>query len=70
MKILRYLLTALLFTNITFSQDLKAKLNEIIKPLLDSKKNLVKIIEIHIAALNLVLVLVTHGLFLKLTEIM
>jgi len=40
MKILRYILTALLFTNITFSQDLEAKLNELIKPLLDGKKNM------------------------------
>ncbi|MBN8585230.1 MAG: beta-lactamase family protein [Ignavibacteria bacterium] len=40
MKILRYILTVLLFTNIAFSQDLEAKLTEIIKPLLDGKKNM------------------------------
>ena len=39
-SILRYILTVLLFTNIAFSQDLEAKLTEIIKPLLDGKKNL------------------------------
>ncbi|HMQ80524.1 MAG TPA: serine hydrolase, partial [Ignavibacteria bacterium] len=40
MKILRLIIIAFLFTNITFSQDLEVKLNEIIKPLLDGKKNM------------------------------
>ena len=31
---------ALLFTHFSFSQDLEAKLEEIVKPLLDGKKNL------------------------------
>jgi len=40
MKILRFIIVAFLFANITFSQDLEVKLNEIIKPLLDGKKNM------------------------------
>jgi len=40
MKILRLIIIAFLFANITFSQDLEVKLTEIIKPLLDGKKNM------------------------------